>query len=243
MFNKKMLIVLAVIVVGSLALLAAALIWRPAAPAPTVSTQQAATDSSVTLAPAETAAPQPPPVISDNDHLQGSLNAPVKIIAYTDFTCSFCAQLNGALKQVRQTYGNQVVMAWRNFPLLNHPNGYVAADAFECLASQGSLDKIIDGLFALQDNSVDFDAAVLKLADRLGVDKSKFSSCYQNQQFADRITADKQGAVAAGVIGAPHIFLNGQSLAGAYQFEDFTDASGQKYDGLKTLIDKELNKQ
>src|SRR3989338_3893743 len=75
--------------------------------------------------------------IDSADHIKGDLNAPVKMIVYSDFECPFCERFTGDLKKVEDYFKDQVVIAFRHYPLASHQQALPAAEASECASEQG----------------------------------------------------------------------------------------------------------
>ena len=57
--------------------------------------------------------------VTAEDHIKGSIDAPVKIIEYSDFECPFCKRFHVTMNQVIDEYGDSGQVAWvyRQFPL------------------------------------------------------------------------------------------------------------------------------
>ncbi|MEX0919080.1 MAG: thioredoxin domain-containing protein [Candidatus Paceibacterota bacterium] len=86
--------------------------------------------------------------ISPTDHIQGSPDAPVIILEYSDIDCPFCARFHQTMKQVRATYDDdQVAWVFRHFPLDNlHPEARRKAEAAECVAELAGEEAFWDYL-------------------------------------------------------------------------------------------------
>jgi protein-disulfide isomerase len=52
----------------------------------------------------------------------GPANALVTIVEFSDFECPFCSRVEDTIRQVRQRYGNDVRVVWKNNPLPFHQN-------------------------------------------------------------------------------------------------------------------------
>ncbi|MFH0950967.1 MAG: thioredoxin domain-containing protein [bacterium] len=178
--------------------------------------------------------------INDTDHLWGTAQAPVQLIVYVDFDCPFCAEYQQTLKQVKEEYKDQVVIAFRIYPLASHPNAIPAALAAECASDQGKFWEMTEKLYANQKESKNETAEFIKDAEELNLNKEDFKKCLLEERYKEEIIADKAEAEKYGVTGTPTSFLGNNILPGAYQFNDFEDQTGRKYEGLKTLIDKAL---
>ncbi len=72
------------------------------------------------------------------DHIQGPLDAPVKLLEYGDFECPFCGQAYPIVKAIQQEMGDSLCFAFRHFPLTTvHPHSEHAAEAAEAANAQG----------------------------------------------------------------------------------------------------------
>jgi protein-disulfide isomerase len=151
------------------------------------------------------------PAVTAKDHIIGNPNAPVKIIEYTDLECPFCKAFHVTMKQIMDEYGASGKVAWvlRNFPLQQlHPNAPKLAEAAECVASVGGNDaywKFLDAVFKESPINTFFDFEQLdKTVKSVGVDVTKFESCFKAGTFKDKITAEFNDAIASGGQGTPH---------------------------------------
>jgi len=200
------------------------------APSPSVA---AAVPSAADTAPA-------PDVVGDvkavtaEDHVRGPANAELTLIEYSDFQCPFCSRFHPTMEQLMNdpAYKNKIKWVYRHFPLSFHPNALPAANAAECASEQGKFWEYADGLFAAQDS--ESDAFYGQLADKLGLNRSKFDSCYSSKKYNARITADQTSGSTAGVNGTPGTIIinkNGdkQLVPGAVPYEQ-----------LKAMVDQAL---
>ena len=92
--------------------------------------------------------------VSDRDHTQGPADAPVTLVMYGDYECSYCQEAFRAVKQLREdeTVTEQARFVFRNFPLTSvHPHAQQAAEAAEAAAAQGQFWEMHDVLYEHQD--------------------------------------------------------------------------------------------
>jgi protein-disulfide isomerase len=84
--------------------------------------------------------------------IEGNANAKVIVAEYSDFQCPFCKQwVDNSLRQLRAKLGNDVALAFVNFPLVQiHPNAGNAAVVALCAGQQGKFWQMHDLLFAKQ---------------------------------------------------------------------------------------------
>lgn len=165
---------------------------------------------------------------------EGSKDAKVTIVEFTDFQCPFCSKYySETYKQIKTNYidTGKVRYVLKNFPLTSiHPEAQKAAEAAECVRDQlgdAVYFKYHDKLFENQQSlSVDNEK---KWARELDVDGTKFDTCLDSGKMASLVAADESYGQTLGVSGTPAFFINGLSLSGA-----------QPYSAFQKIIDSEL---
>lgn len=178
--------------------------------------------------------------IDQTDHIRGDINAPVKMIVYSDFECPFCAQFANTIKKVEQEFKDKVAIAFRHYPLPGHPDAKQAAEASECAAEQSKFWEMHDKLFADNVAGRMSSEQFKKDAADLGLDQVKFSQCLDSGKYQDRVYQEMLEGKNAGVTGTPTSFVNGNIYPGAYPFEDFTAPDSQPEKGMKSIISELL---
>jgi len=152
----------------------------------------------------------------------------VTIVEFSDFECPYCSRVIPALEQVLDTYGDQVRLVFRQFPLNNiHPNAQKAAEASLCANDQGKFWEMHDLMFKEQ-RSLELEQLKEKAA-RLELDVEAFNECVDSSKYAEAVMSDQEAASRVGVSGTPALFINGRFLSGA-----------QPYEQLAVVIDAEL---
>lgn len=165
-----------------------------------------------------------------SDPVRGSASAPVTIVEFSDYQCPFCARINPTIEQVRKTYGDQVKIIFKDFPLPNHPLAPKAAEAAHCAGEQGQYWEMHDRLFGDQRA---LEVAKLKeSALALGLDAASFNQCLDSGKHAATVVAGSTQGERMGVNSTPTLYINGRALIGAQPFEAF-----------KQIIDEELSKK
>jgi protein-disulfide isomerase len=179
--------------------------------------------------------PQPPARLS-NVGLgklppQGSPDAPVKIVEFSDFQCPFCKQwTDDTAAALKQKYGDKMVLYYRQFPLTAiHPEAMGGAIASECANEQGKFWNMHDSLFRTQ--SLLSPENSKSLAASLGLDATKYDDCVAKNTYQADIAADIADGNTYGVSGTPTFFINGVRLVGAQPLDQFS-----------SVIDQELKK-
>lgn len=148
---------------------------------------------------------------------KGPEDAPVTLVEFSDFECPFCYRVIPTLDQVRETYGDQVRIVYRQFPLNSiHAHAQITAEASLCADAQGRFWEMHDAIFERRGR---VDAEGLKqMAAELELDTEAFGICLDERQFEDRVRDDFEAGRRAGVTGTPALFINGRFLNGAQPF-------------------------
>jgi protein-disulfide isomerase len=159
------------------------------------------------------------------DHIRGPDGAPVTLVEYGDFECTYCGQAEQVIRELLAAHGDDVRYVWRHLPLNDvHPNAQLAAEASEAAAAQGHFWEMSDMLLAHQ--------GALRLADlagyarELGLDSDRLVDEVRRGVYTDRVTADVASADESGVSGTPTFFINGLRHYGVYDIATLTEAVG-----------------
>jgi protein-disulfide isomerase len=140
----------------------------------------------------------------------GQENAPVVIVAFSDFECPYCGTVGALFDEVLAKHPKDVKIVFKQFPLAMHKMAQSAALASLAAHRQGKFWQYHDLLFENQKSLSE--EKYKELAKKLGLDLDRFNKDYKapvNQQALERDMADAQ---LAGVRGTPTIFVNGRRL-------------------------------
>jgi len=160
--------------------------------------------------------------VTQNDHIQGSITAPLVVVEYGDFECSYCGQAYTIVKKIQKELGDDMCLVFRSFPLSQaHPHAQHAAQAAEIADGQGKFWEYHDVLFEHQ-RSLD-DPSLVRHATDLGLDGAAFKTDLQKAAFKDKVQESFMGGVASGVNGTPSFFVNGSRYDGDWQYEPFLE--------------------
>jgi protein-disulfide isomerase len=131
------------------------------------------------------------------------------------------------LKQVRDRYGDQVRLVFKDFIVLASKDAIEAAKAARCANKQNKFWKFHDVLYGDQSKLAvpDLKAA----ARRLGLDSAKFDSCLDSGKYASAVEEDIDEGIRLGIRSALTFFVNGHPHAGV-----------QSTAGFEGMIDPEL---
>ncbi|MEO8396261.1 MAG: thioredoxin domain-containing protein [Chloroflexota bacterium] len=158
----------------------------------------------------------------DNRPSLGPHDAPVVIVEFADFHCTYCKRFHDeTITPLLQNYGNQVLYVFRDYPILG-PDSTQAALAAECAYDQDAFWNFHDRLFS--DPTELTRPLFIKYAQDLKLDMDRFTSCYDNATHQTEISKDYNDATALGVGATPTFFINGKMLLGAQPYAAFAAA-------------------
>ena len=153
----------------------------------------------------------------------GKADAPVTIVAFTDYQCPSCAAMHPELERLVKEYGDKVRLVTRDFPLSQHTEAFKAAEAAEAARDQGKYWEYIQIL--LHNQSALTVDKLKGYASELALDRTKFDSALDSGKFAESVQRDIEDGMKLGINGTPTIFINGRRV------------SVQGYDQLKSIVD------
>lgn len=177
--------------------------------------------------------------VSERDHIIGNPQAKIVIVEYSDTECPYCKNFHETMEQIVADYGKDGTVAWvyRHFPLDQiHPKARKEAEATECAAELGGNDafwKYVGRLFEITPSNNRLDPAELpKIAVEIGLDEKKFNECLASGKYAERVEADYQSGIDAGVEGTPYslVVVKGSKTVVPIN-------GGQPYSVVKEVID------
>jgi protein-disulfide isomerase len=158
----------------------------------------------------------------------GPAGAPVKIVEYSNFGCSFCKSFAlGTGMRLRAEYEPTGLVRYEFKHLrLGSPGPDDASNAAECAADQGRFWDYHDIVFAQQGVARDpFGKAALKqYGAQLGLNAAVFNRCVDTGQHMDKVLRDSDQGRAQRVSGTPTFFVNGAQLVGDVPYDQFKAA-------------------
>ena len=143
------------------------------------------------------------------------------------------------MKQVMKEYGDSVRWIYRHFPLSFHANAQKEAEATECAAKLGGNDAFWKYVDAILDRTTSNGTGfaldkLIPLAGELGLNETKFKTCLDTGEFAQKVKDQITSGTTEGVTGTPGTIIidtsgETQLVPGALPFEQ-----------MKPLIDAAL---
>ena len=170
-------------------------------------------------------------------NLLGVEKADVVIDLYSDYVCPICYMNNIMLHQAAKEFSN-IKIVHHNYPFdkecnpyitVNmHPNACFMAKAAIAARNQGNYWEMSSLLYENQPKN---EEAILKLADQLGFDKSKFLNDFNSKATEKEIERELQDAVKLGIDATPTMYINGEAVVGVkpyYELKEILIKHGAK---------------
>lgn len=145
------------------------------------------------------------PVDPATDHIMGRVDAPITLVEYLDYECSFCARATGLGKEVREHFGDDLRYVPRHLPLSEHPHADLAAVAVEAAGRQNKYWAMHDLLFAHQDELEYED--ILGYAGDIGLEMEQFARDLDDEEIAKIVRDNVSSAEASGARATPTFFV------------------------------------
>src|SRR5918994_6403343 len=153
----------------------------------------------------------------------GSPNAPVTIVEFSDFRCSFCKKFwADTLPKLKTAYFEKgtAQFVFRHFAILGKQSEQ-AAMAAECAAEQGKFWQYHDKLFANQAGLAFTQSKLEQYARELRFEGANFKRCLTSEKYRKKVEGETAVAASLGARGTPTFFVNKRILVGAQPFEVF----------------------
>lgn len=165
---------------------------------------------------------QDTPAISINEIAGTSPNtnlpiaeAKVVLVEFSDFQCSACKSVWPILTKIKQDFGTEVAVVYRQFPLTSiHNYSYNAAKASEAAAMQNKFYDYHDALFRDQRANTDplKDEDFTSIASEVGLDIEKFMQDYVSEEIKAQVDEDVKYANSLGVNSTPTFYIDGKKV-------------------------------
>jgi Na+/H+ antiporter NhaA len=157
----------------------------------------------------------------ERDHIRGSDDAPVTLVEYGDYQCTYCGQAEVVIRELLDSFGDDLRYVWRHLPLTDvHENAQLAAEAAEAAAEQGRFWDMHDVLLSHQGDLEPWH--LNDYAEELGLEVDRFWEALKSHSTAARIAEDVASADESGVAGTPSFFINGKRHQGPYDVDTLT---------------------
>ncbi len=133
------------------------------------------------------------------------------IVEFLDFQCPYCRKQHETMKEVLTDYSDKVRLVYKHVPLSNHKFARGAAKAACCAEEQGRLFELADELFTTDDLT---EQGCERLAEKIGLDMEEYRSCLASDRPEQRLTSDREDAIAVDVKGLPTFYVGHTRMQG-----------------------------
>lgn len=158
----------------------------------------------------------------------GSPDAPVVLIAYSDYRCPFCGTwVQQTQPHLVERYVDEGLLRieWREFPYLGAASRTLAVGA-RAAGEQGMFweyhEAVYEALDELDSTGPALEEQLAGLAARTGLDAERFASDLHRDDLAARVDEDFTEGRRLGVSGTPAFLVNGAPVLGAQPLPVFT---------------------
>ncbi|MFZ3048242.1 MAG: thioredoxin domain-containing protein [Desulfatirhabdiaceae bacterium] len=162
------------------------------------------------------------PKIDSTRPFIGDPNAPITIVEYSDFQCSFCGKAARTMHELVKKYPRKIRVFFKHMPF--HEMSRTEAMYFEAIARQ-SAEKAWEFHDMAFDRREDImkekESALQEIVNYLGVDVTRLRTDLENKEMANMIDDDVKEGRAFGCDATPSFLINGVLVVGAVPIEEF----------------------
>jgi len=162
--------------------------------------------------------------VSDDDWYLGPKNAKVTLVEYSDFECPACKTYAPILMQLNKDFPNDLKIVYRHFPLPQHKNARVSAQAAEAGGMQRKFWEMENLIFEKQNEwagSSNAEENFVSYATSLGLNIEKFKSDLNSDLAKTKIENDYASGEKSKITYTPTFFLDSKRINNPQGYEEF----------------------
>jgi protein-disulfide isomerase/uncharacterized membrane protein len=162
------------------------------------------------------------------DYFSGTLDAPIRVVEFSDYECPACRTSSVALADVFTEFSSKVLLVHRDYPLDDscnpsipqpfHLSACFAANLARCAGEQGKFKEASAMLF--QHPALETRASpeairepLLASLSGMGLDRQGLEECVSSNRHLEKIRSDAAEGDRLGIEGTPSYWVNGKKLA------------------------------
>lgn len=166
------------------------------------------------------------PELNTERPFEGTADAPVVIVEYTDFLCPYCSRASRVMSELIDKYPGKFQLFFKHQPL--HDFSRELAVNFEAIAMQDEdlAWQYRDRVFQRQSElgKPELQKKVLnEILDNLGVDRDRLEKDRKDPRIDKWLKADMQEVQKFGLNGTPMFLINGVTVRGAQPLARFEE--------------------
>ena len=157
----------------------------------------------------------------------GDPNAPVELIVYSDFQCTYCETFySQTLGRIIDDFvlTGKLHLVFKPFGDWGGPESVAASQAVYCAAEENKFWEYHDILFSnfSTGNSNGYSTRrLIAFADTIGFNESAFRTCLEENRYYPQIQENQEEGIALGITGTPSLLLNEKLILGFVTYEEF----------------------
>ncbi|MCX6716221.1 MAG: thioredoxin domain-containing protein [Candidatus Taylorbacteria bacterium] len=168
-----------------------------------------------------------PAPITSIDHVRGPENASVTFIEYSDFQCPACQIYHPIVENIFASSTVPIRMVYRHYPLPQHSNALISAQASEAASLQGKFWEMYHLLFINHTEWTELGDprdVFAGYAQRIGLNVTKFKADMDGTVAKDAVQKQLAEGQVLGIYQTPTFFLNGKMIENPQSYEQFKTA-------------------
>lgn len=183
------------------------------------------------------------PLPLEKAHYKGAspLESELKMVVFSSFSCTHCEQARSLIDTIIDKYPNKITVYFQHFDRGGVDS--IASLAAECGAEQDKFWEMHDEIFDNQDawlGEVPADAVTImnRYARDLGLDRTQFAACMDEERPSDILKEQKALAQSVGVKNLPTFLMNQDVVQGIYPQDEFNKIVEKYLPSLEEEKDK-----
>lgn len=151
-------------------------------------------------------------LIENGSPIMGSLSAPITILEWGDYQCTFCYRFHqSSLNIIQNDYikTGKVNLVFKDFPL-NGPDSVLAAEASHCAMDQGKFwqyhDELYDNWEGERTGWVNRNS-LNQFAQQVGLDLEEFNRCLDSHKYQQKVLELEQFGKDIGIRATPTFLI------------------------------------
>ncbi len=149
-------------------------------------------------------------LIKEHTYILGSYDAPITLVEFSDYECPACKAFQPAIKSLYENNSGLLRVAYRHYPLPQHPYARKAALAAQAAGIQNKFWEYSAILY--ENNTKLTDSDLINYAKEVGLDIDKFKEDSASSLIAAQVNSDIQDANGLNLSFTPTFFLNGKPM-------------------------------
>ncbi len=148
-------------------------------------------------------------------YLPATSSAQITLVEFGDYECPACAQYSPLVKQLLTEMPGKINFVFRNFPLTQHTNAPISAQAAEAAGLQGKFWEMHNKLYETQSQwakETDPTSIFISFAKELGLNEEQFKSDLDSSKVKDKIARDSNDANLINISATPTFYVNGSQM-------------------------------